>query len=185
MDRTLLDQQIDVPTSGHNSNPQEALERILEVICVYADEDTQYAIELKYVRGILPLMELQPVPGSAHYLAGLMNYHGQSIPVVDLSLWLGSNNDEIYSLHTPIVMCGDGYAQMAFIVNEVFQIEALQPVAVHLQELFDAGNTPFKASLKLDSGIALLLDMQSILNINFLGMDLFSSPMSLSPETKF
>lgn len=66
---------------------------MLKVIRVRV-QDTHYAIALKYVECVLPLMELQPVPGGADYLVGLMNYHSNSLVVVDLGMWLGLQSPE-------------------------------------------------------------------------------------------
>lgn len=136
------------------------------VICIRA-QDSCYAIGLEYVECVLPLMELQPVPGGAYYLAGLMDFRGKGLAVVDLALWLGLSHAQPYDLDTPVIVCGNGVPQMAFIVNEIVRIETVKPEAVHMQGLFKAGAAPFEASLKLDSGIALLLDMPRILNVNF------------------
>ncbi len=151
---TMQNNTADESDSGHR------------VICIRA-QDSHYAIGLEYVECVLPLMELQPVPGGAYYLAGLMDFRGKGLAVVDLGLWLGLNHAQPYDLDTPVIVCGNGEAHMAFIVDEIVRIEAVKPEAVHMQGLFKAGAAPFEASLKLNSGIALLLDMPRILNVNF------------------
>ena len=136
------------------------------VICVRA-QDSYYAMDLDYVECVLPLMELQPIPGGAGYLAGMMNFHGKGLAVVDLGLWLGLNRPQRYDLDTPVIVCGSGNAQMAFIANEVLRIEPVKPNDMHRQGFFKEGAVPFEASLKLSFGVALLLDMQHILDVNF------------------
>lgn len=180
MDRALFNQQIE--HAAVSESTRDVSGSVLQAIRVRT-QDTQYAIELKYVECVLPLMELQPVPGSAYYLAGLMDYHGTSVAVVDLGMWLGLNNSEAYHLDTPVIICGGGGSQLAFIVSEVLRVEKIQSSAIHLQELFSEGSTPFKASLKLSSGIALLLDMPRILNINFTTADSLSSLVPCSSES--
>lgn len=139
----------------------------LQIVCVHT-QDAQYAIELKYVECILPLMALQPVPGGAHFLAGLLDYYGKSLAVIDLGIWLGLDHPEPYHLDTSVVVCGtDRHAQLGLIVSEVNQVEPVRPDAIHMQGLFGKSEAPFTASLKLDSGITLLLDLPRILNINF------------------
>lgn len=152
---------------GSDRNVPDAMLKVIRVRV----QDTHYAIALKYVECVLPLMELQPVPGGADYLVGLMNYHGNSLVVVDLGMWLGLQSPEMYHLNTPLVICGDRSAQIAMVVNEVMQVEGVQPSAIHMQGLFKEGDAPFEASLSLDSGMALLLDMPRILNINFTRAD--------------
>ncbi len=91
--------------------------------------------------------------------AGLVDYHSESVAVIDLSMWLGLNNSEAYHLNTPIVICSGRGVQIAFIASEVLQVETIQPSAIHLQELFNEGTHLLRLSLKLSSGIVLLLNM--------------------------
>lgn len=167
-------QPIEHATAAVSEGGRNTPDAMLQIIRVRV-QDTHYAIALKYVECVLPLMELQPVPGGADYLVGLMNYHGNSLVVVDLSMWLGLQSPAMYHLNTPLVVCGDSCAQIALVVDEVMQVEGVQPSAIHMRDLFKEGNAPFEASLSLDSGITLLLDMPRILNINFTRADSFFS----------
>lgn len=48
--------------------------------------DTSYALPSKGVVGVLPYVEVRPVAKCPKGLAGVVNYHGQPVPVVDLCL---------------------------------------------------------------------------------------------------
>ncbi len=170
-------QSIEHAAAAVSESDRDIPDAILQVIRIRA-QDTHYAIALRHVECVLPLMELQPVPGGANYLAGLMNYHGKSLAVVDLGMWLGLKSPAMYHLNTPLVVCGDRCAQIALVVDEVMQIERVQPSAIHMQGLFKEGGAPFEASLSLNAGIALLLDMPRILNINFTRTDSVSSQVA-------
>jgi chemotaxis-related protein WspB len=45
----------------------------------------RYGLRLRQIRQVLPLMELKAVPGAPEGVAGLMNLHGASVPVIDVS----------------------------------------------------------------------------------------------------
>lgn len=45
----------------------------------------QYAMETRHVVRVLPALALTRLPRAAAYIAGLMNYQGISIPVIDLA----------------------------------------------------------------------------------------------------
>ena len=47
------------------------------------------AIDLTLVERVFQLVAMQHVLGGPAYLVGLMNYHGESVAVVDLGLWFG------------------------------------------------------------------------------------------------
>ncbi len=143
-------------------------------------QDKFYAIDLNYVTCVLPLMELQYIPGGAPFLVGLMDYHGKSIAVIDLGLWLGSNTAENYHLDTPIIVCNYGQAQIAFIVDEVMQVEMVKPGTIHMQDSFEDSHSPFKASLNSSSGMMLILDIEQILGFNFNATNAFITETSQS-----
>jgi chemotaxis-related protein WspB len=47
--------------------------------------DAQYALEISRVIQILPRANLRPCPAVPDYIAGLLNFHGAPVVVVDLS----------------------------------------------------------------------------------------------------
>jgi chemotaxis-related protein WspB len=49
----------------------------------------RYGLPLRQIRRVLPLMELKRVPLAPYAVAGLMNLHGQPVPVVDLARLAG------------------------------------------------------------------------------------------------
>lgn len=48
-----------------------------------------YGLPLRQIRRVLPLMELKRVPLAPSLVAGLMNLHGQPVPVIDLARLAG------------------------------------------------------------------------------------------------
>lgn len=127
----------------------------------------QCVIELALVERVIPLLALQQVPGAPHYLVGLMNYHGESIAVVDLGLWLGVENSESYTLDTPIVLCRNGDDRVGFVVDQVIQSESVEASTPQMQMTFEEAGSPFLAALNSETGLSLLLNMPFILKRNF------------------
>ncbi|NJO93923.1 MAG: chemotaxis protein CheW [Hydrococcus sp. RM1_1_31] len=46
--------------------------------------DRRYALESQQVLEVLPLVLLEPLPHTPKYIAGIFNYRGQTVPVIDL-----------------------------------------------------------------------------------------------------
>ena len=66
----------------------------------------RYALEAKCVVEVIPLLTLKQVPQGPPGLAGLVNYRGQPIPALDLSLMvLGRPAAETFSTRIIIVRC--------------------------------------------------------------------------------
>jgi len=128
--------------------------------------DFECGVELARVERVLHLPSLRQVPGGANYLAGLMIHRGRSVAVVDLALWLGLERSEPYALDTPVVLCGDGARQTGLLVDEVAGVQSVAEEDVQMRASF-GGDTPFAATLNAGSGMALLLDIERILAIDF------------------
>jgi purine-binding chemotaxis protein CheW len=47
----------------------------------------KYAVESAYVREVLPLKELTPLPGTPAYVLGIINVRGQILSVIDLRVF--------------------------------------------------------------------------------------------------
>ena len=63
----------------------------------------RYGLPLAAIRSVMPLMALKAVPGAPDTVAGRMNQHGDSIPVIDVSQ-LGSGLPAARRAATRIVL---------------------------------------------------------------------------------
>ena len=46
----------------------------------------RYGLDTRRVLRVLPRLELKAIPGAPAWVAGLMNYHGKPLPVIDISM---------------------------------------------------------------------------------------------------
>ena len=68
----------------------------------------RYALEASRVVEVVPLLELKPLAQAPKGVAGIFNYRGRPVPVVDLSaLILGRPASELLSTRIIIVNCPD------------------------------------------------------------------------------
>lgn len=54
-----------------------------------------YALPLAAVLRVLPVARLKALPGAPHYVPGLLDLHGEPVPVIDLSRLAGSPPDAV------------------------------------------------------------------------------------------
>lgn len=91
----------------------------------------RYAIEQRYVREVLPLRELTPLPGAPKFMPGIVNAHGQILPVLDIKRFFDLPETGITDLHVVVaVQAGDiDLGILADAVAEVHSVplDALQP----------------------------------------------------------
>lgn len=65
--------------------------------------DNRFVLSASDVVGIVPLAGLHDVPQAPEYVAGILNYHGNSVPVIDLTRLMAGVNTE-YRLSARIVL---------------------------------------------------------------------------------
>jgi len=68
----------------HRQETAEAEETIETLTFLMADED--FGVELRFVRAILPLKQLTPIPGVPAHISGVINVRGEILSVMDLRL---------------------------------------------------------------------------------------------------
>ena len=75
----------------------------LHLYIQFVVDNNRFALSAKDVSGIVPLVSLHEVPKAPEYVAGILNYHGESVPVIDLtSLMTGDKTNQ--RLSTRIVL---------------------------------------------------------------------------------
>ena len=65
--------------------------------------DDRYALAARQVVEVISLVELKKLARSPKYLAGLLNYRGKIIPVIDINQLLSGNSYQPY-LSTRIII---------------------------------------------------------------------------------
>jgi len=108
-------------------------------VLVFHIGDDRYGLPLRVVRRVLPLVELKSLPLAPDAVAGLMNLHGESVPVIDLAR-IGGGAAALQQYDTRIVLvdyvspAGDIHA-LALLAERVMGVQevadaALQPSGV-------------------------------------------------------
>ena len=91
---------------------------------IFQLDDDRYALDAAEVVEILPLVPLKALPGTPPWVAGVFNYHGQPVPVIDLpALALGRPARRRLSTRTvllryPLASARDGTCILAIIVEQ-------------------------------------------------------------------
>jgi purine-binding chemotaxis protein CheW len=116
-----------------------------------------FCMDLVNVECAISLVAMQTVPGCAPYVAGIMNYAGSSLPVIDLAIRLGLQSSA-YSLDTPIMICSHEHQRMGVIVQDIAGIQTLHEQDKQLTRELTGIDAAIRASVHTGSGLALLLD---------------------------
>jgi purine-binding chemotaxis protein CheW len=140
--------------------------------------DVLCCLPLDRVHKIFSLMALTPVLGSPGYLAGVFNFHGNIVPVLDLSLRLGQPATENYSSNTCVIVCHtfENDAYLGLIVSTVGSIIELSRDELQLAPQFAGRTSPFSAVHQQQTNVCFVLNTDALLNSSLTQL------YSLSPE---
>lgn len=127
----------------------------------------RYGLNTEHVIRILPFMELKQMPKTPDYVAGLMNYHGDPIPVIDLcALTFGTPCNAHFDTRILLVdYCADDqvWHLLGLIAERVTGIENLDASA-----FFEPGvstvDAPFLGKVTASDGAILqLINIEQLL----------------------
>lgn len=116
------------------------------------------AIPLGYVIEIVPACEVSPAPGLPEHVAGVLNYHGTVLPVVDLARVLLEPASRL-NPRQRFIICSCGKGRVVLLTDQVGEM-----VNIGQEQLLDIG-VPGSASIRfaIVSGEAIpILDPETI-----------------------
>lgn len=123
-------------------------------------------ISLHQVSKVFSLMALTVVPKTPSYLAGVFNYHGSIIPVIDLSLRLGQKPAAAYTTGTNVVLCNtlETGAFLGLIVSSVGNVIEINHSQLHLASQFAGKAAPFSGVYQQQEKVCFLLNTDELLS---------------------
>jgi purine-binding chemotaxis protein CheW len=80
-----------------------------------------YALPIAPVRQIIEMVTITPLPQINHTVAGVINFHGTLVPVINLRRHL-SMDDAPLQLHTPIILVNISERLVGLIVDQVLDV---------------------------------------------------------------
>ena len=90
-----------------------------------------YGIESAFVREVYPLKEFTPLPGVPSFILGIVNVHGQILPVVDLKKFFNLQEKGLGELNKMIIL-SDGMMEFGILADVILgsrliPVDAIQP----------------------------------------------------------
>ena len=134
----------------------------------FLDQET-FGLEILKVQEIIGIQEITKIPRTPPYVKGVINLRGKVIPVVDLRLKFGLE-EQAFSRKTCIIMVqvkrGETYLIMGIIVDEVSEVIDIPGEQIEkTPALGSQVNSGFILGMaKIESSVKILLDIDMILS---------------------
>lgn len=102
----------------------------LKLYIQFVVDNNRFVLSAADVVGIVPLAALHDVPHAPDYVAGILNYHGASVPVIDMTKLMKGTSTE-YRLSARIVlfkmdMAGKESSMVGLLAEKVTEVMRLQ-----------------------------------------------------------
>lgn len=127
----------------------------------------KYALPLRDLLEVLPLLPVREVPHAPDYISGIINYRGQAVPVLDLcQLTLGRSCEERMSTRLIVLrwqLAGRTARLLALMVERAVNVVKLdtktfEPTPLRIDE------TPYLERLAVNAaGLVQLIDVSQLL----------------------
>lgn len=134
----------------------------LDIVGFFLDR-WEYGLGIERIREIIRMVEITPLPETPDFLAGIINFRGEIVPIVDLRRRLGLKPQE-YSLSTPIIISDINDHATGIIVDQVSEVltvttgEICQPSSE-----IPLSKDLLEGILRLNGRLLLLLDLKKVL----------------------
>lgn len=131
--------------------------------------EEDYALEILKVQEIIEMQEITKVPRTPEYVKGVINLRGKVLPVIDLRLKFGLEEQEVTRKTCIIlvyVQSGDKTITMGIIIDEVSEVMDITPDQIEPAPSFGTRvDTSFILGMaKTEQSVKMLLDSDRVLS---------------------
>ena len=133
-------------------------------LVVFRVDEQRFALPLSTVERLLRAVEITPVPDAPAIMLGAIDVHGRVLPVLDIRRRFRLPRRVLTPDHS-FLIAHTSYGSIVLVVDEAEGVierrdDEITPVA----SLPLAGNDQFPGVLTLDSGLALIQDLERFLS---------------------
>ncbi len=144
---------------------EQIIQTTLTNLVIFRLNNVYYAIAIEPIQQIIEMVTITPVLKTQEWMEGVINYHGFSIPVINLRRHFGVEVVP-YGWHTPIILVSIARHQVGLIVDDVLDVLAI-PVEkiVNPQSILPVGipEIPLlKGIIQVEKNITFLLDLEHL-----------------------
>lgn len=122
----------------------------------------RYAIESGYVREVYPLKEITKLPGTPHFVLGIMNVRGRVVAVNDLRSFFGLPETQATAEACKLVVLSDGAMELGVLAGDVVGVRTLELAEVQPPPALAGDSAQYLRGMTGDRIV--LLDAERILN---------------------
>lgn len=126
-------------------------------------DNQRFAMPLNVIERVVQVVEIRPLPKMPDFLHGIINIHGEVIPVINIHFLFGYPKKEI-ELSDNLIIAKFSSNKIAILVDTIQDIIKLNEGEFSESDKIMYGKKPVRGIIKLDDGMVLINDIDKILN---------------------
>jgi purine-binding chemotaxis protein CheW len=132
-------------------------------IVVFLIDRRPYGFPLEAVEQVLPMVEVAPLPGAPEVLLGVIDYHSELLPVVDLRVRLRLPRPELET-GSRLLVVRTTRRRLAVAADAVVGVREVLPEAVHDPAGVDPALRHVAGIATLEDGLVVIQDLETMLS---------------------
>ena len=134
-------------------------------LVVFVIEGQRYALPLRAVERVLPIVAVSPLPKAPAVALGVINVHGQVIPVVDIRLRFGFPPRD-YGLTAQLVVARTARRTLVVPVEEVLGVTEVATEGITSPDAVLPGIGHVAGIVTLADGLLFIHDLDTFLSLD-------------------
>lgn len=152
------------PTDG--TGPADTFRQgSLRRLVAFSIEGQRYALHLPVVERVLRMVAVSPLPKAPAIILGVVNFHGQVIPVLDLQRRFGLSSRN-HGLSSRLLVARTSRRTIALPVNEVLGVQEVAAETVTLPDAVFPGIGLVAGIVALPDGVLFIHDLDAFLSLD-------------------
>lgn len=139
-------------------------DRVLRLV-VFALDGQQYALQLSAVERVLPMVAVAPLPRAPAIALGVINLHGQVVPVVDIRRRFNRPSRD-YGVDGHLLVAGTARRALVLPVDEVLGVREVAEEAVAPAGTVLPGIGHVAGIVALPDGLLFIHDLDTFLSLD-------------------
>ena len=136
-----------------------------ERVLLFTIEGDRFALPLGVVEHVVHAVAITELPGAPEIVLGIIDVHGEIVPVINMRRRLGLPEREI-ELTDQIILARAGKKVVALLADQVGDVTFLPPGALIDAESIARHADFVDGVLKIGDGLALLQDLEKFLSVD-------------------
>jgi purine-binding chemotaxis protein CheW len=134
-------------------------------LVVFSIAGQRYALNLPVVERVVCMVEVSPLPKAPVIVLGVINFHGQIIPAIDIRRRFGHSPSH-YGLTSCLLVAQTRRRKLALPVDEILGVQEVPSENVTLPDAVLPGTGLVAGIAALSDGVLLIHDLDTFLSLD-------------------